>query len=437
MTEKNVFLIGIGGAGMSALARYFLSKNFNVYGYDRELTEVSESLIGLGANIETDVQKTLDLFDSLTFEKIVRTPAVKEDNPLMIGLFERGLKIIKRSDELGNISRNHICLGVAGTHGKTTISSMLAKILAHEGKSMIAFLGGDCKDFESNYYEIAGQDQRMLVEADEYDRTFLKLHPHSAIISNLDADHLDIYGDEEGVFEGFNAFAGLVKGNLLVHVDHAENIYKECFTYGKNGDFSYKLDGNLLSFEFKGGSYSFNSPFLGIYNIENALGAFGLAVLEGVKPEIAIEALMNFKGVKRRAEFIIRRDDLVFIDDYAHHPSEIKVLRDAIEKQYHGKKVLGVFQPHLFSRTQDFVDDFRMELSRWENLLLLDIYPAREEAIPGVTSEWLSEGIESNIELASLDNVFSKVKEKDFDVLVLFGAGSIGTKVKEIKSFLE
>jgi len=191
-----------------------------------------------------------------------------------------------------------------------------------------------------------------------------------------------------------------------------------------------------LTFISKGVKYTFKSPFLGVHNIENALAAFSIAVLQGVKPEIAIEALQDFKGVKRRAEFIINNEDLVFIDDYAHHPSEMKVLRDAVERQFVGKKVLGVFQPHLFSRTQDFVDDFRMELSRWEELILLDIYPAREEPIPGVTSDWLKEGIQTNITLVNLEKMVSEIQSRNFDVLVVFGAGSIGTKIVELKEVL-
>lgn len=433
---ENVFLIGIGGAGMSALARYFLSKEYSVYGYDREISDVSRDLINQGAIIETDIELALSVLTDKTFEKIIRTPAVKEDSPLMQGIANFGLKVIKRSDELGLISSQHSCLCVAGTHGKTTISSMLAKILAHDGSPMVAFLGGDCKDFESNYFEIEGKEQRMVVEADEYDRTFLKLNPVHAIISNVDPDHLDVYGNEEGVREGFNEFAELVKGNLLVHEDHAQYISKPCLTYGEEGDFSYVLKDNLLTFICNKGTYTFRSPFLGVHNIENALAAFALSVLDGVKPELAVEALKDFKGVKRRADWIVNNSRLVFIDDYAHHPSEIKVLKDAIELQFPGKKVLGVFQPHLFSRTKDFVHDFRCQLSRWERLLLLDIYPAREEPISGVTSKWLSEGVDTSIKHSSLSSLVGDVRGEIFDVLVVFGAGSIGTKVNDLKELL-
>jgi UDP-N-acetylmuramate--alanine ligase len=434
MSTKSVFLIGIGGAGMSALARYFLSKNYFVFGYDREISEVSKVLRDLGATISTSVSESMDAIESNSIVHIIRTPAVKETHPLMLALKDH--KVVKRSDELGVISRKHNCLAVAGAHGKTTISSMLAKILAYEKKPMIAFLGGDCKDFESNYYEVEGEDQRMVVEADEYDRTFLKLSPQSAIISNLDADHLDIYKDEKGVIEGFNQFANIVCGKLLVHQDHSAKVEKTHVTYGLEGDFSYELEGNALTFCFEGRSFHFESPFLGIHNIENALGAFALAVMNDVNPDTAIAALLDFKGVKRRAEFVVQTEQLTFIDDYAHHPSEIKVLKDAIDRQFPGKKVLGVFQPHLFSRTQDFVADFRKELGRWDKLLLLDIYPAREEPIPGVTSQWLIEGIRGVAKPSSLSSLLEDVQQEEFDVLVVFGAGSIGTKVKDLKEML-
>jgi len=434
MSTKSVFLIGIGGAGMSALARYFLSKNHLVFGYDREISEVSKVLIQMGANINTSVSESMDAIESNSIKDIIRTPAVKDNHPLMNALKDH--KVVKRSDELGEISRKHNCLAVAGTHGKTTISSMLAKILAYENLPMIAFLGGDCKDFESNYYEVEGEGQRMVVEADEYDRTFLKLFPQSAIISNLDADHLDIYGDEKGVIDGFNQFASIVNGKLLVHQDHSGKIERAHLTYGSKGYFTYELEGNSLTFSFEGRSFRFESPFLGIHNIENALGAFALAVINDVNPDTAIAALLDFKGVKRRAEFIIQNEQLTFIDDYAHHPSEIKVLKDAIDRQFPNKKVLGVFQPHLFSRTQDFVDDFRKELKRWDKLLLLDIYPAREEPIPGVTSQWLIEGIGGVAKSSSLSSLIQDVEQEDFDVLVVFGAGSIGTKVKDLKESL-
>lgn len=433
--EKACFLIGVGGAGMSALARYFLNLGYEVLGYDRLETSLTEHLKDSGVQIFTswDLDRLLRIIEKHPNLKVITTPAVKQNNPYLQEL-SKHYKTYKRSEVLGEISRRNKCLSVAGTHGKTTISSMLATIYKEANQPMIAFLGGESHNFTSNFFERKGADQVMVVEADEYDRSFMRLKSHSAVIANVDPDHLDVFGNQEGVVKGFQGFAATVEQKLLVHESCQNYFSKESYTYGLQGDFSYQ-ENEGLTFFFDGKAYPINKKFFGKHNIENALGAFGLAVLNGISPEVAKAGIESFSGVKRRFDVRAISKDITYIDDYAHHPSEIEALHQAVSQNF-SKPILGIFEPHLYSRTVDFADEFRKALGLFDKLFLLDLYPAREEIVEGVNSDWLAEGIQTEVIRVQLDDLKTCLKGNDYPTVVSFGAGTIGKYTELIEETL-
>ncbi|MGF1560513.1 MAG: UDP-N-acetylmuramate--L-alanine ligase [Flavobacteriaceae bacterium] len=443
-TIHNVYFIGIGGIGMSALVRYFKFLNKNVAGYDRTASPLTAELATLCIDIHyddnPDLVKGYDYDVASTL--VVYTPAVPNDHMEYQYFLNHGFDIKKRSEVLGLITKDTFCLAVAGTHGKTTTSSILAHLLKETQIPFSAFLGGISEDFNSNFF-YSGNDY-SVVEADEFDRSFLRLSPNVACITSMDADHLDIYGNAEELRRSFRDFAGRLKpgGKLFVR----NGLPLEGITYGIEDDSDYCI----RNIKIEHGTYIFdlNTPVTtltgvkfskpGRHNLLNGLVAFAMAVETGSPIHRLAEALETFKGVQRRFSYQVRSDDFVFIDDYAHHPTEIDAVFDAISEMHPNKKVLAVFQPHLFSRTKDFADDFAASLSRFDSVLLLDIYPAREKPMAGVTSDWLLGKMENpNKKRIEKTALVQEIRNQNPQVLVTMGAGDIGLEISRIKKEFE
>lgn len=440
----NVYFIGIGGIGMSALVRYFKFLNKNVAGYDRTASPLTAELATLGIDIhyddDPDLVKGYDYDVASTL--VVYTPAVPNDHMEYQYFLNHGFDIKKRSEVLGLITKDTFCLAVAGTHGKTTTSSILAHLLKETQIPFSAFLGGISEDFNSNFF-FSGNDY-SVVEADEFDRSFLRLSPNVACITSMDADHLDIYGNAEELRRSFRDFAGRLKpgGKLFVR----NGLPLEGITYGIEDDSDYCI----RNIKIEHGTYIFDlsTPLTtltgvrfskpGRHNLLNGLVAFAMAVETGSPIHRLAEALETFKGVQRRFSYQVRSDDFVFIDDYAHHPTEIDAVFDAISEMHPNKRVLAVFQPHLFSRTKDFADDFAASLSRFDSVLLLDIYPAREKPMAGVTSDWLLGKMENpNKKRIEKTALVQEIRNQNPQVLVTMGAGDIGLEISKIKKEFE
>ena len=433
---KNFYFIGIGGIGMSALARYFKSLGKNVLGYDKTQTKLTEKLqeeeivISFEDKISEEIQ-SLQKEDTL----VIYTPAIKK-----LGILEyfqnQGFEILKRAKVLGLITQNTECVAVAGTHGKTTTSSLIAHLCKEANLPFSGFLGGISENFGSNF--IFNGNQYSVLEADEYDRSFLNLSPNWAIITSTDADHLDIYGDKGTIEASFNEFANLVDEENQLFVRKGIEIKRNAKTYAVNEIADYFSDnlqmrGDKISFDFhlpNGDVHRFEWDIPGVHNVENATGALALLYNLGVDIEILKKALANFRGIKRRYTKHEFPHGKIYIDDYAHHPTELNAVVNSIKTFYPSKKLLVVFQPHLFSRTRDFANGFAQSLARADELILLDIYPARElqENFLGITSEWLLEKVNlQKKEISTLEEVIDKIKGKDFDILLTVGAGNIDT----------
>lgn len=439
---QNVFFIGIGGIGMSALARYFHTLGKNVAGYDKTPTELTDELIHSGISIH--FEDKIDLIPT-DFTKettlVVITPAVPKLHSQWNYFIERNFEVKKRAEVLGIITKNTFCFAVAGTHGKTTTSSILAHILYQSGVDVTSFLGGIVENYNTN---LVGNGKTVtVVEADEFDRSFLHLHPNIACITSMDADHLDIYGDSAAIEASFEEFASKIedKNNLLVTTQlplagktvgvneaadfEATNIRIEKSTYV----FDIKSKNELIT------DVRFALP--GKHNLTNALMAFAMAKIYGVSNEDSKKALASFKGIRRRFSYQIQSENLVYIDDYAHHPTEINAVHQAVAELYPGQKVLAIFQPHLFSRTRDFADDFAKSLSAFDSVLLLDIYPARELPMEGITSSWLlSKMTNSDKKVIQKVDLLPEILKSNATVVVTIGAGDIGAMVSDIKKVL-
>lgn len=435
----NVYFIGIGGIGMSALARYFKFVNKNVAGYDKTETPLTEELIELGIAIhyEDNINQVEQSFLDAATTLVVYTPAVPSSHSEYQYFVKQGFDIKKRSEVLGLITKDTFCFAVAGTHGKTTTSSILAHLLKETGTPLTAFLGGISEDFNSNF--LLEGTEYSVVEADEFDRSFLKLSPNVACITSMDADHLDIYGSGEELRKSFEEFVGRLKpgGKLFVR----NGLPLEGTTYGIDDDSDYCIRNLKIvhgTYIFDLGTpdatlsgVKFHKP--GRHNLLNGLVAFAMAEHSGFPAEGLAKALASFKGVQRRFSYQIKEADFIFIDDYAHHPTEINAVYDAISEMHPNKKVLAIFQPHLFSRTQDFADDFAASLSKFDAICLLDIYPAREKPITGVTSEWLLGKIKNpNKKRIEKSELIEEIKKQNPEVLVTMGAGDIGLEVSKI-----
>ncbi|MCD8435285.1 UDP-N-acetylmuramate--L-alanine ligase [Tenacibaculum dicentrarchi] len=435
----NVYFIGIGGIGMSAIARYFSVNGKNVFGYDKTSSPITKKLTTIGVKIHfEDGVKNIPL-SCLNTQKtlVIYTPAIPSTHQELTYFKNNGFTILKRAEILGEITKNTQCLAVAGTHGKTTTSAILGHIMQPEKAT--SFLGGISENYNSNL--ILGEDKISVVEADEFDRSFLKLSPNIACITSMDADHLDIYGENEMLQESFKDFANKVSDTLIV----AKGLPLKGLTYAVNeaadyraynvkiGTGAYVFDVDTPTETIK--NITFNLP--GKHNMMNALAALAMADVYGVTLENIKNQLKTFTGVQRRFSYKIKTENLVLIDDYAHHPTEINAVITSVKEMYPNQKILGVFQPHLFSRTKDFVADFAKALSRFDDLLLLDIYPARELPIKGVTSSWLLEKVKlKNKILISKDKLSDEILKKGSNIIVMIGAGDIGLLIDGIRDDL-
>ena len=445
---KSVYFIGIGGIGMSAGARYFKAKGFAVSGYDKTPSELTEALQkeGIDVHYNDDISRIpRDKENTL----VVYTPAIPADLEELKYVMSEGYRVVKRSRMLGEIADGMHCLAVSGTHGKTTTSTLLAHIFTDSGAGCNAFLGGISKNYDTNL--LLSDNNVIVAEADEFDRSFLQLHPDYAVITAMDADHLDIYGDLSHVQEAFKAFASQVKKAVIVkqglditpadtkakilHYSfddvradfHAENLKKDSCGYF---DFTLVWPGGRIE------ACRVGVP--GWVNVENAVAASAIALSYGVAPEAVRKALLSFQGVKRRFDIQVNKPGRVYIDDYAHHPNELSAAIRAIRDMFPGRKITGIFQPHLYTRTRDFAPEFAAALSGLDQLILLDIYPAREEPIPGVTSDLIFKDVTCPDKvLIAKEALMEELKKKDMDVLVSFGAGNIDRFIGPIREWME
>ncbi|WP_396167624.1 UDP-N-acetylmuramate--L-alanine ligase [Flavobacterium sp.] len=444
---QNVYFIGIGGIGMSALARYFQNIGKKVSGYDKTPTMLTDELVAGGMDIhfeDTISAIPTDFYVENTL--VIVTPAVLVSHSEWNYFIERDYVIKKRAEVLGLITKDTFCFAVAGTHGKTTTSSILGHILYESGADVTAFLGGIVENYHSNL--IGSGKTVTVVEADEFDRSFLHLHPNIACVTSMDADHLDIYGDKEAIEDSFREFADKVqdktklfvpKGLDLegVEIEILESQIPPSGVRGLFKAFNIRIENSSYVFDVQTPSETIQNIAFGLpghHNLMNALMALAMAKTYGTSSDAIVKALASFKGVQRRFSYQIKSDKLVYIDDYAHHPTEINAVHQAVRELYPNQKVLAVFQPHLFSRTKDFGDDFAKSLSQFDEVLLLDIYPARELPMEGITSSWLlAKMTNENKKLVSKADLIPSLLASDATVIVTIGAGDIGELVPSIK----
>ena len=444
---KNIYFIGIGGIGMSAIARYYNFKGLKVSGYDKTPSELTYALEAEG--IEVHYEDNIDFIPKdIEDTLVVYTPAIPKDMGELVYVQEKGYRVIKRSRMLGEIAEGQRCLGVAGTHGKTTTSTMLAHIFQDSGEGCSAFLGGISKNYDTNL--LVSRTETIVAEADEFDRSFLQLFPEIAVITSMDADHLDIYSDINNMHEAFKAFASQVSGTVITKIGlpvtkedtkarilrysfddtaadfHASNIVKdEC------GYFTFDLNwpGGVIS------GCKVGIP--GWINVENAIAASAIALTYGLEPEKVRHALGTFQGVKRRFDIHLNTPECSYIDDYAHHPKEIAAAVSSMRDIFQGRKLTAIFQPHLYTRTRDFADEFAQALSNVDKLIMLDIYPAREEPIPGVTSEVIFDKVTAPEKVIMVkEELMDYLKNEPIDTLITFGAGNIDRFIRPITEML-
>jgi len=444
---KNVYFIGIGGIGMSALARYYKFKGYNVAGYDRTPSDLTFALEREGIDVHYQDQPEL-LPEDKNETLVVYTPAIPADLGELVKAREEGYLLLKRSRTLGEIAKGQRCLAVAGTHGKTTTSTLIAHILTHSGEGCSAFLGGISRNYGTNL--LMSENPTIVAEADEFDRSFLQLFPEIAVITAVDADHLDIYGDYAHVVEAFKAFASQVSGILIAkkgipvgpadtkakvytyhYTDTSADFYPVSAQPDACGCFHYDLhtpDGVIPGFKV-------GAP--GWVNCENSVAAAAVALCYGIDPEAVKAAIACFEGVKRRLEVHVNTPKLSYVDDYAHHPAELSSAITSLRNIFPGRKITAIFQPHLFTRTRDFAAEFAASLSLVDKLILLDIYPAREEPIPGVTSEIIFKDVTAPEKvLIKKEQLMDYLSEEPLDVLVTFGAGNVDRFIEPITEML-
>ncbi len=451
----NVYFIGIGGIGMSALARWFNHNGFSVSGYDRTPTSLTSKLEeeGISIHFEDAVDHIPEAVKNNKEQSlVVVTPAIPKTHKELNFLKDRGFKLHKRSEVLGMISANFHLVAVAGTHGKTTTSSMIAHLLKHAGRDITAFLGGIATNYESNYIANELKDGKSIavVEADEFDRSFLTLHPDVAVVTSADADHLDIYGDKSELEKSFKEFISQVKtsGKLFVNEKIAKELVdadfdKSSYTYGLNrGQFfanNITMNNGFFEFDYCDEQHHIKKLKLGVpgfHNTENATVAIAVALDLGLTEDAIRSGIESYKGVKRRFEYVIKSEQIVFVDDYAHHPTEIESFLKSLKALYPEKKITAVFQPHLFTRTRDFVDGFAESLDLADEVILLDIYPAREEPIEGVTSQIIYDRMTTEKVLLNKERLMEHLGSSDYEVIATIGAGDIDKLVNPIKELL-
>lgn len=453
-----VYFLGIGGIGMSAIARWFRHEGIPVSGYDRTPSPLTDQLIEEGMQISFE-----DSLDTIPAEikaapsevLIIWTPAIPKDSIQLAYFTENGFSLKKRSEVLGMITRNHYTVAVAGTHGKTTTSSMIAHLLKSAGKPVTAFLGGITQNYQSNLIlsEKKGKEPiTVVVEADEFDRSFLRLHPNEAVVTSADPDHLDIYGDENTILEGFREFIRLIdkKGKLYIQSNAAFRLGEKSLPSVATKIYGLRSSGicaenvqartRSFTFDYVDGKTEIKGLELfipGFHNVENAIAAIAIALGHNISEDQIRKGLASFKGVKRRFEIHVNEPKLVFIDDYAHHPEEIRSCLSSVRSMFPGRKLTVIFQPHLFSRTRDFAEGFSESLSLADEVILLDIYPARELPIPGVTSEMLMADIQTDKKsLIRKEDLMGYLEERAPEVLVTLGAGDIDRLVPVIAKWM-
>jgi UDP-N-acetylmuramate--alanine ligase len=448
---KQVYFLGIGGIGMSALARWFLHNDIAVAGYDKTESGLTRQLSAEG--MEIHYEDSVDFIPEICISEpenclFIFTPAIPATHQEKLYLIGQGIELWKRSQILGWITQQIPTLAVAGTHGKTTTSSLLAHLLIQANKNVTAFLGGITQNYATNFIPNKGtKDVICIVEADEYDRSFLTLHPKAAVVTSTDADHLDIYGAAEQVLESFQLFTDQVQpdGFFIQKNGLHLNTNRDNATFGIGvGDYqarNIRIENHRMIFDLQyPGGEIFNIPMRipGFHNIENALAATALAMFVGLSPAEIHTGISSFKGVKRRFEYHVENENHVMIDDYAHHPTEITACLNSIKALYPGKKLTAIFQPHLFSRTKDFIADFGQSLALADELFLLDIYPARELPIPGINSELLLSYIpNTNKQVISKEAFVQYVQTEKPELLVTMGAGDIDLILNDLKLALQ
>ncbi len=443
----NIYFLGIGGIGMSALARYFHGRGLKVSGYDKTRTTLTEQLQREGMEVHYD--------DDITeipagIELVIYTPAVPKDLKEYQHLLSSGIPIIKRAEVLGALTKDKKTIAVAGTHGKTTVSALIAHLLTHSGMGCNAFMGGISKNYHSNLL-VSENSEWMVVEADEYDKSFLQLHPNIGIITSADADHLDIYGNLENLQSTFRQYASNIKDNGVlilkkgVELELKETGRKTTVLYSKSQPTDFHAEQIRIENERYVFDYAMQGKILkdvvsglpGEINVENAVAAMTAAHLAGVNNEALKSGLSSFRGMERRFDIQVKSSEVVYIDDYAHHPEEIRATLNSVRKMYPGRKLTGIFQPHLFTRTRDFADEFARSLELLDDIILLPIYPAREKPIDGVNSEMLLNRItKTNKVISTKDNIINLIAQKRPDVLITLGAGDIDQLVNPIRNYL-
>ena len=452
---KLYYFIGAGGIGMSALVRYFNHYGKTVYGYDKTETDLTRKLQDEGAQLHFDEDKALvkKLFSLYHKEDIlvIYTPAVPKDHAEFVYLQNEGYNLQKRAWVLGEITKQFRTIAIAGTHGKTTTTTLTTHILKTAGINCFAFLGGISQNYKTNLLlgDTNDKDAYVVVEADEYDRSFLTLHPYITVITSVDADHLDIYGDLNTMHQTYTQFASQVQkeGFLIVkkNVDNDLRLKDKRLVYSLNLDTEYSANSiEIIDGEF---CYNINSPIEpvshaaiglpGLHNVENSIAAVAVAQQLGIKGDVINKALRSFKGVKRRFDYRIKSKSIVYIDDYAHHPEELRAAITAAKQLYPDKKVTGIFQPHLFTRTRDFADGFAESLDLLDVCVLLEIYPAREKPIEGINSQMLLDKMKSKEKfLVKKENVLEFLKTHPPQVLMTLGAGDIDSLIEPIEKML-
>lgn len=443
---KRVYLVGIGGIGMSGLARYFHQLGCVVCGYDKTPTDLTDSLHNEGICIifedePAEIQISFRQPDDSTL--VIYTPAIPKDSAILNFFTGKGFTLYKRSQVLGLISASKFTIAVAGTHGKTTTSSMIAHILKDSGADCSAFLGGISSNYQSNV--LFGKNDIVVVEADEYDRSFLTLHPDIAVVTSMDADHLDIYGDHSHLTESFTLFASQIKqGGQLINKQGLPLANGTTYTINGEADAvaeNIRVENGNFYFDFKNNSVSISNICLGIaglHNIENAVAAIEVALRLNVSAEAIKSALESFRGVKRRFEYIVKSDKHIFVDDYAHHPEELRAAISSVKTLYPDKKLTTIFQPHLYTRTRDFADGFAEVLDMSDELLMLDIYPARELPIDGVNSELILSKMKLwNKRKCGKQEAIQIIENEKPELLLTVGAGDIDQLVQPLKKVLE
>ncbi len=449
---ENIYFLGIGGIGMSALARYFLFNKKNVAGYDRAESVLTKSLAKEGAVIHyTEDIKQIPLNFRRDNTLVVYTPAISSDHEELVTFQKGGFDILKRSKVLGLITDPLNCIAISGTHGKTTTSTLMAHIFKTARADCAAFLGGISKNYNTNLLLPENSSPWVVAEADEFDHSFLQLHPYLALVTSIDADHLDIYGTREAIVDSFRIFVSQVKegGAFVVKkglpIKSEDNLHARFYSYAleDKADF-YGTNVRLENYSYH---FDLNTPdgvisnlvlgYPGRMNVENAVGACALALLSGISEDAIRTSLLSFGGVKRRFDYHLKTDKIVYIDDYAHHPKELSATISSVKELYQGKKITGVFQPHLYSRTRDLAVEFAKSLSLLDDLILLDIYPAREAPIPGVTSKIIFDKVTCSEKIMCTKSELIKVlKDKKLEVLLTLGAGDIDQFINPITQLL-